>query len=264
MPLRPIAPAVRPLRLADLEEARSKQRQRLSSSLVYPAFVLSVCLIFLVVAPGLMLSTQANLLRDLNVELPVLSQALIALSQFASGPFTWIALAGLGLVLWRRPSLRARLGHFIKRLALRWKPIRNIWTTLFTAQWAQMLAVQVQAGLPISDSLKLAAQSTEDPDLAKSCSQLHEHLVEGAELNVCLRRQGFPTLLVEMVKVGEESGQLAEMLVWSANFYEQRFQGSLETLMSMLEPLVMLILGVVTGATMLTVMLPMVKALQSL
>jgi type II secretory pathway component PulF len=126
------------------------------------------------------------------------------------------------------------------------------------------MAIQLQAGLSLAESLKLASRSNDDPQMARSCDSIYRDLVEGGDLCSGLRNAGFPSLVVEMVKVGEETGHVPKMLQWTGKYYEEVFESRIETWMSLLEPTVMLILGIVVGTMMLVTLLPMVQALQRL
>ena len=146
-----------------------------------------------------------------------------------------------------------------------WPPVRRMWEALGAAQWSQALSLQVQSGLSIAEALKLASHVRQESNsLSKKCKALYEGLVGGETLNEAMREQQFPPLLVEMVKVGEETGTLGRMLDWSARHFEDQFESSIEQMLSLLEPIIMMFLGLVTGLMMLLTMLPMVKAVQSL
>jgi type IV pilus assembly protein PilC len=243
-------------RLAELEERRSRQRASMFSSMIYPAFVMIGCLVFLLLGPSIMLSSQVRLLNELQVEVPWLSQMLISLSSFLSWPPVWLAVLASAALVLRNARLRRRGALILLDLALRAKVLRRIWTAARMARWADSLALQVQSGLSIAESLRVSGEG--------DSAAVYQGLVDGQTLNQSLRKAKFPNLVVEMVKVGEETGKLDEMLLWLAGFYEEQFKSSLDVLVAMIEPAVMLTLGLVAGICIIVTMLPMVKALQTL
>ena len=247
-------------RMADLAENQSRRQQKLTSALTYPTFVLLFCLAFLVLVPSTLMSNQIKMLADLKVEQPASMVMLARLVQWLAWWPTWLALA-LPLL---HPGLRGFLKRSMGRLLLRWGPAARVWQALITAEFTQMMAVQLDSGLGVADSLRLAARTTHEPELSERCEQLAEALVQGEELSSCLIRGPFPRLLGEMVRAGEESGQVPRMLDWSARHFEELYTDSIERCLSLVEPLVVMTLGLVCGATILITRLPMVKVLQSL
>jgi type II secretory pathway component PulF len=251
-------------RLAELEEGSERRRNQLQSALTYPAVVLVLSLLFMAFAPAAMLSAQVKLLANLNIELPLVSKLFLQSYAFVAHPLTVLTVAvGLGLVV-SSPKLRRVISVCIKNTALRWRPIQQIWRSYLMAQWCQSMALQLQSGLTVLESLTLAAGTTPSSQLRASCHGMRQELMGGRDFSDCLGTQRFSKLLVEMVRVGEESGQLPTMLTWLSRYFEEDFASTLDGLTELLEPLVMAVLGTLAGVLMLITLLPMVKALQQL
>ena len=161
-----------------------------------------------------------------------------------SKPWVWLPCLALMVAGLRRS---ARLLPVLRR----WPPLGDLLVSFEMAQWCELLALQLQSGLSILNCLG-------------GHEGLRQGLIEGEEFWRCLRQQGYPRLVSEMVRAGEESGRLAEMLGWLATYYGEDFQNRLEALIRLIEPLVMVFLGIVAGALMIATLQPMAKALQSL
>lgn len=235
-------------RLAELEDRRYQRWTKLRSALVYPAFVLIACALFLVLAPAAMLSAQVKLLENLRTPLPWLSQLLLGLYSALSKPWVWLPLAAAtGLAVRRRHHWS---GPLLARLRL-WSPLGDLLASYEMSQWCELLHLQLQSGLSLLQCLG-------------SQSALSQGLMEGQEFWDSLRRQGYPRIVSEIVRAGEESGRLPDMLGWLSRHYEEDYQNRLELLTRLVEPLVMAGLGIVAGALMIATLLPMSRALQSL
>jgi type II secretory pathway component PulF len=235
-------------RLAELEDGSYRRWSKLRAALVYPAFVLVGCSLFLLLAPAAMLSAQTRMLASLHTPLPWVSQILLGLYAALSKPWVWIPLAGSAVLGWRKR--RHWMGPVVTQLR-RWPPLDSLLISYEMSQWAELLALQLQSGLSILNCLSGHAS-------------LRQSLLDGEELSVALKRDGFPRIASEMVRAGEESGRLGDMLNWLARHYEEDFLNRLEGSLRLIEPLVMGMLGIVAGALMIATLLPMSKALQSL
>ena len=233
-------------RLAELEDNSHRRGAKLRAALVYPAFVLGGCTLFLVFAPAAMLSAQMKLLQSLHTPLPWSSRFLLLLYGGLSKPLVWIPLLGLAAAVFR---LRERWQGPLLNLLRRWPPLGDLLTSYEMSQWCELLSMQLQSGLSILNCVS---------------GELRQSLVEGEELWRSLRRSGYPRIVSEIVRAGEESGRLADMLAWLSRHYEDDFQNRIEGLTRLIEPLVMALLGIVAGALMIATLLPMSKALQNL
>ncbi len=237
--------------VADYQEVVQRDRVRLRSALAYPALVLTGCLITLFVLPGFLMSGQFQLLRELKVPLPWLTRCVAALAHPA-GVAALLATAGVGLTLLKRGWRRLPV-------------VRNILRCQALGQFALALSMQLDAGVWPQEGLLEAAATTGHSQLEEAAAQAARQLMEGETVRDSLAASGFfPRVFLEMVQVGEESGQVADILMWLARMYQEELEAALGTLAAMLEPLVMLVLGVIAGAVMLGTMLPMVRALEAL
>lgn len=235
-------------RLAELEDNRFRRLGKLRSALIYPAFVLTGCALFLTFAPAAMLSAQVGLLQQLNTPLPWVSRVLLGMYGLLGQPWVWLLLllSGVALVRHRRRWWQP----LVRRMRL-WPPLGHLLRSYEMSQWTELLALQLQSGLSILQCLD-------------SETELRQSLLDGEELWRSLRQAGYPRLVCEMTRAGEESGRLADMLGWLSRHFEDDFQNRLESMTRLVEPLIMLLLGTVAGLLMIATLSPMSQALQNL
>ena len=149
--------------------------------------------------------------------------------------------------------------------ALRLKGLERALRVLATARFAHALGLMYRVGIPLSSSLPLAAQSVENPVLEAGVPRALAALSNGANLSQCLATfDFFPRLFLSMVAAAETVGNVDGTMEWVARFYEQELESSLERLLSLIEPILMLCMGIVVGVMLLATMLPMVSVLDHL
>jgi type II secretory pathway component PulF len=138
-----------------------------------------------------------------------------------------------------------------------------MWEAYTMCHWCDAMALQLDSGLTLSDALNLTAQISPG-DLQTRTVKLKEALMNGELFWLSMRSLAFPSLVVALVRAGEESGQLPRSLGWLGNLYELNFRTTIERLAQLVEPLVIFILGTLAGGLMLMTLLPMAKAIGNL
>jgi len=236
-------------RVADFEEKSRHDRMRVQSALVYPTFVLLVSLVLLVVAPTWLMGHQFQLLRDLGLSIPWLSQALWVTSRALVSP---LGLALLALLYAQRRQL------------LRLPVFRKILHRAAVLHFARVLALQLQAGISVVEALPQAAAVVADRELNAVVPAARQALLDGVPLAEALRATGwFPRAFCDMLMIADEIGRVPDLMRWLAGFYEMELEAAFNGFVAMMEPVVMMVLGIAAGVVMLGTLLPVVKALQA-
>ncbi|MFN8611359.1 MAG: type II secretion system F family protein [Vulcanimicrobiota bacterium] len=257
--------------LANLAEHREKSHAvalKIKSALAYPAMILVVCLLLLTVGPAYLLEGQFRLIRESRQPIPWITQALMTFSEAVRSPLGLAILLGVALTgllgaraVWSNPALRQRLQARAGRLPGLGPALIN----LATARFCRSLALSYRVGLPVTEGLLLAAQNSENAVLESSIGEAVERLKNGATLAQCLDSLSFfPRLMVHSLKAAEESGNIDGMMNWTARLYEVELESSLQSFLSLIEPVLMLGMGILVGLVLLATLLPMVNVLQSL
>ncbi|MCD6038803.1 MAG: type secretion system family protein [Gammaproteobacteria bacterium] len=248
-------------RIALHKEKRLSIKNKVKQALLYPAIVTVVALIISLIMLTLVIPRFAELFQSMHCSLPTFTLTIIHLSKWIQkeyGLIFLILLAFFFLVYYfhNSPLLRWR----IELILLRTPYLGPVYMKTILARFCCTLATTFAAGLSISDSLKSIAHANSSAVYAQAILKLQTHIKKGQQLHQAMQKQVFfPNLLVQMVKIGEESGMLEKMLEKITNIYEADIDSWLLHCNRLLEPLIILILGVLIGGLVIAMYLPIFK-----
>lgn len=248
-------------RLADLLERQAAVRGKVIAALAYPVVLSFVAI---AVVSGLMISVVPRVVEQFDNasrQLPLLTRAVIAVSQVLAG-YWWAILLGMALVLvgfvraLRDPAFRLRVDRTILRLPFIGRLVRDV----HAASLARTLATMIEARLPLVDGLRLATRTVANTVQRGALATITEQVRAGGSLSTGLREAGtFPPLLVYLAASGEAAGQLALMLERAADYLEREFESFTATAMALLEPAIIVVMGVVVALIILAILLPILQ-----
>ncbi|TXC74330.1 type II secretion system protein GspF [Sphingorhabdus soli] len=248
-------------RLSMLLERQAEMRGKILSALAYP-IVLTIVAIGVVAA--LMIAVVPQVVEqfdDVGQQLPLLTRIVIALSDALAG-YWWailgvLVIAGAGFAYGlRREPVRFAFDSMLLRLPLVGRLIRD----LHAARMARTLATMIESRLPLIDGLRLTAQTVHNRALRNAMLGLVEAIRGGGSLSGAIGRAGvFPPLLVYLAASGESAGQLDVMLARAADYLEREFDNFTATALSMLEPAIIVVMGVVVATIVLAILLPILQ-----
>jgi type IV pilus assembly protein PilC len=234
-------------------------RKKLLSALIYPSFLLLFLGALIAFVIGFVVPRFSLLYQDLNVELPQLTQTVIA---FSLGIQRFAVAIFLGLVLlilaaraaWRLPRVRLAWDRLKYRL-----PVAGPLLLKFSvAEFARTMATLLQGGLPIVSSLETARASVTSPLLAQAILRAKEEVTNGRSLSASLRLSAFlPATALDMLEVGEATGALPNMLESLAEFYEEDVNIDLSTLVALVDPIMIAAIAVVVAFILIAFYLPL-------
>ncbi|MEJ2142153.1 MAG: type II secretion system inner membrane protein GspF, partial [Gammaproteobacteria bacterium] len=245
-------------RLADYTENRQQLQQRVQLALFYP-IILTV--LSIAVVTGLLAYVVPEIVKvfeNTGQELPGLTRALIASSDFirSYGIVVLILLIGIGsgfIYLLKRPEIKQQWHSFLLRLPVAGKLIRGTQT----ARFARTLSILAASGVPLLEALRIAAQVIGNLPMRYAVEHTIERVREGAALARSLEQTGyFPPMFVNLVASGESSGDLEEMLERAATNQEREQETTIAMLMGMMEPLLILTMGGVVLIIVMAILLP--------
>lgn len=245
-------------RLADLMEAQEATRSKIQASLAYPVLMAVVgCLVLLFlltyIVPGLV-----GIFADMNQALPGPTRLLIDVSTFLKS-FWWLLFVGLfssvaAIYLMGQTDKGAL---FIDGVIFRIPKIGALLKKSAAARFTRILGSLLEHGVPVLTALEIAKSIIGNRVLAAIVTLAEAEVREGGELGPALEQhQAFPPLATQMIKVGEKSGTLEKMLERTASFYEKEVDTGLTAMTAMLEPVIILVMGLVVGFIVLSVCLP--------
>jgi type IV pilus assembly protein PilC len=233
-------------------------RKRLLAALVYPTILVTVAVLVLSYLVTYVIPEFARLYRELSVELPALTQFLITLTvglriPILVGAVLIVAMA-LGAYLW---SFSPQGAMILDRIKLRVPVFGDIWIKFQVARFSRTLATLLAGGTPLVSALETASDAVGSRWVATAIKDAGERVREGKSLHGSLAETGLmPDLALEMIEVGEASGALTPMLVSIAEFYEEDVNLRLSALLSLIEPLILVMMAVVVAFILIALYLP--------
>lgn len=251
-------------RLADFLEAQARIRARVQAALAYPVLMAFVGIGVLAFLFAFVVPKITRMLEDMGQELPWPTQLLITLNSLLSS-YWWLLLimaAGAAYFLTRyRQSAAGRL--HLDRLQLKAPLFGKLLLLIITARLARTLATLLSNGVPLLKALAITRTLTSNRLLNQALASASQRVQEGGSLAAALRESAlFPPMLAQLVSAGEKSGQLEDMLYRVADSYEHQTDLSITGMLSLLEPLMILVMGCLVGFVVLAILLPIFEASQ--
>lgn len=233
-------------------------RKKLLVSLIYPTFLVFLVCCLVVFLVTYVVPNFAQLYESMQAELPRITQILIAVGTTARS----YILAGFGMLVaalagFRLWSLRPAAQEKLDRVKLRLPLAGEIWIKYQVAQFSRVLSTLLVGGIPLVQALETAAESLGSSLLKKALEQAQKLVREGQPLSGALRATGiFPELATDMIEVGESTGALPSMLASVAEFYEDDVNTRLTAALSLIEPAIMIFMGVFVAFVLVALYLP--------
>lgn len=254
--------------LADNEEKASALTMKVKSALTYPAFVFIIGTLMLIFGPPYLFGGIIPILRGQGIQLPLITLAFIAFSDAVRNPFVVVGMAfaayafgRLCIRLWTQPSSAMIIRTKLLEVPYLGRALR----TLAVCRMANSFALQMDVGCDVVDILRSSARASQDIVLESRIEQAVTRLKAGKTLSESLiSLDYFPGLFLSVLKVGEETGEVALLMRRITHLYEQEIDTAVDTMVSLLEPLIMLFMGSVVGVMLLAVMLPMARMISNL
>jgi type IV pilus assembly protein PilC len=245
-------------RLADFLEKERDFKDAVKLALIYPVFVLAVGIITVAVLLGFVIPKLTVMFQDMGQLLPLPTRILIGISD-AFRTWWWLILLGVcGLAfLWRRSSRLPQVRIFIDTLKIKTVLLGSTILKTEISRLARTLSLLLSGGLPIVSALDIASSSLENQVIKTEIQKFKDKINSGSSLSACLKESRiFPELVESIVKVGEESGSLDKSLNRIADDYEKEVDRQLKALTRILEPVVILVMGLIVGFIVLSLLLP--------
>ena len=246
-------------RLATYKEKILAIKSKIKSALFYPTAVIVVAFVITAVIMIWVIPAFKEIFNNFGADLPAPTLMVISMSDFFVE--YWYAIFG-GLIggiwgffaLWKRSrALQIALDRWFLKLPVFGDIIRKA----VIARWTRTLATMFAAGVPLVDALESVAGATGNSVYETAVLQMREQVSSGQQLQVSMKLTNlFPNMMVQMVAIGEESGSLDSMLAKVADFYEEEVDNAVDSLSSLLEPLIMAILGILVGGLVVAMYLP--------
>jgi len=259
-------------RLAEYQEKAQKLKNKIVSAMVYPVIVMFIAVGILVFLMIFIVPQFREMFADAGDELPMISQIVFGASEFMltrsffipNAGFVFIAIMLLIFLfnIWGRTKPGRNMIDIAK---LRMPVFGDIQRKSAVSRFARTLGTLVTSGVPILQALNITRDTAGNVVISKAIEKVHEAVKEGESIVTPLQASGvFPNMVISMVDVGEETGQLPEMLLKVADVYDDEVDNAVTGLTSILEPIMIVILAIVVGSVVFALFLPLIKMISTM
>jgi general secretion pathway protein F len=244
-------------RLAQYLQSTKEIRDYLISVMIYPLILMMVSGVSIVILMTFVIPRFARIFSDMGQAIPLSTQIMLSIS-YSIKSYWWI---GLGIILMIYLGLRIYNQDEERRLRwdkfkLRWVAIGDLIKKVEVARFSRTLGTLIQSGVSILPALNLVKEISQNRVISRSIAHVHDQLREGKAISKSLEEaEVFPPLAVHLISVGEETGKLDAMLIKVAESYEENVRNTIKRFVSLLEPLIILVMGAVVGFIVISMLL---------
>jgi len=246
-------------RMSEHYNKELKTSRQIRGAMIYPAVLAFLAVAATLVLLYVVIPNFSGIFEQSGVALPLPTRIVLAASNFVQS-YWYILFGGVGLLVFLFLRYRStEAGRYqLDQLKLKMPVVKGPMQKIVTARFASTLATLTSAGIPLVEAIDSAAATTNNAVVIDKLRIANEGLQKGERLTGMLTSTGlFPPMMLSMVKIGEESGSLESMLNKTSDFYEEELEAAIKQLLSLLEPAMIIIMGVIIGGIVASVMLPM-------
>ncbi|HEX2241537.1 MAG TPA: type II secretion system F family protein [Actinomycetota bacterium] len=250
------------LRVADNLEADYRLRQKVKSAMTYPVAVAGIAFVLVNVMLLFIVPTFAQMFEDLGGTLPLPTAILLALSKAAKFilPISIVVIIASFITYKRLRANSAGARLRFDQVKLKIHIFGELFRKVALSRFSRTLGLLLRAGVPVLQALDIVADSTGNEVMSRAALDVKESVRSGESVALPLQRHPvFPPMVVQMIAVGEDTGALDAMLDKIADFYDQEVESTTEALTSLIEPLMIAVLGGIVGAMVIALYMPMFK-----
>jgi len=244
-------------RLAQYLESTKEIKDQIVSVMIYPLILMIVSGASIAILVTFVIPRFATIFSDIGQAIPLPTQIILTFSQFVRG-YWWVGVGVIAAIYFglkmytQNEERRWRWDRF----KLRWALVGDLIKKIEVARFARTLGTLLQSGVSILPAFNLVKEISQNQAISRSISYVHDRLREGKGISKSLEETAiFPPLAVHMIGVGEETGRIDEMLIKVAESYEENVRTAVKRFVSLLEPMILLIMGGVVGFIVLSILL---------
>lgn len=249
-------------KIATYKEKTESTKKKIKKALTYPASVVVVAFIVTAILLIFVVPQFESLFKGFGADLPAFTRMIVDLSE-AFRDYWWAIFGGIGalVVVFVQAKKRSKgFNEALDKIGLKFPIIGSILHKAAYARYARTLATMFAAGVPLVEALESVAGATGNIVYEKAILQMRDQVSSGQQLQLAMKQTNlFPNMMVQMVAIGEEAGSLDTMLSKVADFYEEEVDNAVDSLSSLIEPLIMCVLAVLVGGLVIGMYLPIFK-----
>jgi type IV pilus assembly protein PilC len=245
--------------LADEMEKDYDMMSKIRGAMIYPAFVLAGMSVVGIIMMVYVLPKLTSVLQESNVELPLSTRILIATSDFLTNQWYIVVIAAIAIILGARYFISTEQGrNFFSFIKLHAPVFGKLFQRIYLVRFTRSMNTLIMGGVTIVDSLKIAAEVVDNDTFQKLIDETAKEVEDGSPLSqVFMRSKVIPTMVSQMLSVGEKTGRLDVILARISDFYTREINNVVANLMILMEPLIMVVIGIAVGIMVAAVILPM-------
>mgnify|MGYP000849454956 FL=1 len=246
-------------RMSEHYNKELKTSRQIRGAMIYPAVLAFLAVAAVLALLYIVIPSFSGIFEQSGMDMPLPTRIVLAASNFVrSYWYILFGVTGILVFLFLRYRSTEAGRYQLDRLKL-WLPvIKGPMQKIVTARFASTLAILTSAGIPLVEAIESAAATTNNAVVIEKMKIANEGLQKGERLTGMLTSTGlFPPMMLSMVKIGEESGSLESMLIKTSDYYEEELETAIKQLLSLLEPAMIIVMGVIIGGIVASVMLPM-------
>jgi type IV pilus assembly protein PilC len=253
-------------RLAEFREKSEKLKKKVIGALIYPTAVMTIAtgiLSFIMIA---IVPAFEKIFRELGITLPGVTEFLIDISNFMAN-WWWLAIGSIVVIIVGFKAARRTVagGAIVDRLQLMMPVLGNVIKKGAVARFTRTLGTLVTSGVGFLDALDITRTATPNIVVQNAIAAVRDSVKEGETINEPLRRSGiFDDIVVNMIKVGEETGELDKMLIKIADNYDEEVDSAVAAMMSLMEPALIVFMGGAVGFIVIALFMPLIKIIETL
>ena len=251
-------------RLAEFIEKVVKLRGKVKQAMIYPVAIMVFALVVAIFMLWKVIPIFASIFRDLGAELPFLTAFVIQLSEFVEKNIMFVLIGLVALVLLFRYYRNTKTGRWTTdRLILKLPLFGKLLYKVAMTRVTRTLSTLISGGVPMLESLKITSTTAGNVLIEQEILEARRFVSEGKTMAEAFKQAGrFPTMMLQMINVGEATGTLDEMLTKLANFYDDEVDATVSALLSILEPIMLVCVGGLVGGLVVSMYLPIFNLMQ--
>jgi len=248
-------------RLADFMEASQRLKRRIVGAMIYPIAVLSFSMLIVLGIMLVIIPRFEKIYKSFDAELPAITQMLMTVSNWVKEDYGWAWILGFPFGLWLVFTLLRQSDggrYFVDALKLKIPVIGGILAKSAVSRFSRTLGTLLAAGVPILEAISITRETTGNEVFSRALIKVHDGIREGEDFAAPLRQARIvEPMVVNMIDVGEETGELDKMLGRVADTYDEEVQTLVSAMVSMVEPVMVIVLGVIVGFIVLAIFMPL-------
>ena len=240
-------------------DKENRINQKIKKAMIYPTVLMFIATAAVVFLLTFVMPTIVGMFTGTGIELPLVTRIVLSVSDVVKHYWYIITAIIIGIVFIYKQMIRTKSGKRVRdKFVLSIPVVKKQTIKIVTSRFIRTLSTLIGSGIPILQALETSAEVTNNEVLIEGIQHVSEDIKKGESLSYLLGNLDiFPKMTVSMIKIGEETGALEDMLAKTADYYDEELEASLEKLVALVEPIGVLVMGLVIGFIVIAMMLPM-------